>query len=195
LALDLFLNTYRVAAIAREVLDENHRTIEEQMASLRLFDLGRNCPTHAAMLLFAKDPLRWLPYAYVQFVDFPGTTMAGSPTEKRFTGDLLTLLRGLDAFVRTLPKAHPVDVPALREEDELSSQWSDCLDGKAKAFRITTAFHRVVQLAANEFKADLVLLDVGPNLGALNRCALIAADHVAVPLVPDLYSLQGLRNL
>lgn len=116
LALDLFLNTYRVAAIAREVLDENHRLVEEQMASLRLFDLGKKCPTHAAMLLFAKDPLRWLPHAYVQFLDFPGTTMEGDPTEKRFTGDLLTLLRELDAFVRTLPTARPVEASALREE-------------------------------------------------------------------------------
>lgn len=89
----------------------------------------------------------------------------------------------------------PGNLGLARVEDELSSQWSDCLDGKAKAFRITTAFHRVVQLAADEFKADVALIDVGPNLGALNRCALIAADHVAVPLVPDLYSLQGLRNL
>lgn len=89
----------------------------------------------------------------------------------------------------------PGDLALARVEDELSSQWSKCLDGNAKAFRITTAFHRVVRLAAEKFQAELVLLDVGPNLGALNRCALIAADHVVVPLVPDLYSLQGLRNL
>ena len=80
-------------------------------------------------------------------------------------------------------------------EDELSFQWSKCLDDNAKAFRITTAFNRVLQLAAAQFQADLVLLDVEPNLGALNRCALIAADYVVVPLVPDVYSLQGLRNL
>lgn len=89
----------------------------------------------------------------------------------------------------------PGDLALARVEDELSSQWSKCLDGNAKAFRITTALHTAVQLAAEKFQAELVLLDVGPNLGALNRCALIAADHVAVPLVPDLYSLQGLRNL
>ena len=116
LALDLFLNTYRVAAISRDILDENHRVVEEQMASLRVFDLAKRCPTNAAMLLFAKDPLQWLPHAYVQFLHFPGTTMDGDPTEKRFTGDLLTLLRELDAFVRTLPTVRPVEVSALREE-------------------------------------------------------------------------------
>ncbi len=63
LAQDLFLNTYRAAAIGREVLEENHGEVEAQMASLRLYDLGRHCPTHAAILLFAKDPLRWLPHA------------------------------------------------------------------------------------------------------------------------------------
>jgi len=89
----------------------------------------------------------------------------------------------------------PGDLALARVEDELSAQWSSCLSGTPKAFRITTAFHRVVQLASAQFRADLVLLDVGPNLGALNRCALIAADRVVVPLVPDLYSLQGLRNL
>ena len=76
LALDIFLGTYRVAAIARDVLEENGRPVEQQMASLRLFDLARNCPTNAAMLLFAKDPLQWLPHAYIQYVHFPGTEMA-----------------------------------------------------------------------------------------------------------------------
>ncbi|MBL9126697.1 MAG: AAA family ATPase [Verrucomicrobiales bacterium] len=89
----------------------------------------------------------------------------------------------------------PGDLALARVEDELSAQWANCLNESPKAFRITTAFHRAVRLAASRFRADLVLLDVGPNLGALNRCALIAADDVVVPLVPDLYSLQGLRNL
>jgi len=40
-----------------------------------------------------------------------------------------------------------------------------------------------------------VLIDVGPNLGAVNRSALIAAEHVVLPLAPDLFSLQGLKNL
>ena len=40
-----------------------------------------------------------------------------------------------------------------------------------------------------------MLVDVGPNLGALNRAVLVATDYVVVPLAADLYSLQGLRNL
>ena len=36
---------------------------------------------------------------------------------------------------------------------------------------------------------------MGPNLGAINRSAIIAADFVVFPLAPELFSLQGLRNL
>ncbi len=80
-------------------------------------------------------------------------------------------------------------------EDELSSQWPDCLDRKPRAFRVLSALWRVLRLAAQQTAAELVLVDVGPNLGAFNRAALVAADDVVVPLAPDLYSLQGLRNL
>jgi cellulose biosynthesis protein BcsQ len=38
-------------------------------------------------------------------------------------------------------------------------------------------------------------MDLGPNLGAINRAALIAANYIVIPLSPDLFSLQGLRNL
>jgi cellulose biosynthesis protein BcsQ len=80
-------------------------------------------------------------------------------------------------------------------EDELSSQWPDCLDRKPRAFRVISALWRSLRAAADTRGAHLVLIDVGPNLGALNRTVMVASDHVAVPLAPDLYSLQGLRNL
>jgi chromosome partitioning protein len=80
-------------------------------------------------------------------------------------------------------------------EDELSMQWPACLDRKPRAFRIISAMWHVIVTAARERNDDLILVDVGPNLGALNRSALVASDHVLIPLAPDLFSLQGLRNL
>jgi chromosome partitioning protein len=80
-------------------------------------------------------------------------------------------------------------------EDELSSQWAACVDGRPRAFRIISAMWQVIVAAARERNDDLVLVDVGPNLGALNRSALVASDRVLIPLAPDLFSLQGLRNL
>ena len=80
-------------------------------------------------------------------------------------------------------------------EDKLSDAWPKCHNRDESAFRTTTALYRAVLNAAEQIDADLVLADVGPNLGAINRSALIASDHVVVPLAPDLFSLQGLRNL
>ncbi len=80
-------------------------------------------------------------------------------------------------------------------EDDLSSEWPRCLEGKERAFRVSTAFWRVVKDAARRHRADVVLIDVGPNLGAINRAALVASSHVVMPVAPDLFSLQGLKNL
>ncbi len=80
-------------------------------------------------------------------------------------------------------------------EDDLSGVWSECLDKKERAFRITSAFWRIIQRSAEEHNADIALMDLGPNLSAINRAALIAADYIVVPLAADLCSLQGLHNL
>ena len=80
-------------------------------------------------------------------------------------------------------------------EDELSSQWPACLDRKPGAFRVLSALARILRKGAAEIDARVILVDVGPNLGAFNRAALVTADSVVVPLAPDLHSLQGLRNL
>lgn len=93
----------------------------------------------------------------------------------------------------------PGDLGLSLFEDRLAETWGRCFDDNAAnasdAFRVTTAFYRVMEQAARQRNADLVLIDVGPNLGAINRAALVSADHVVIPLVADLFSLQGLRNL
>jgi len=87
------------------------------------------------------------------------------------------------------------DLALSASEDELSGEWPGCLDRKVRSFRVISAFWRLAESAARAQEASLVLIDVGPNLGALNRAALIAADYIVIPLAPDLFSLQGLRNL
>jgi len=88
----------------------------------------------------------------------------------------------------------PGDLGLSRFEDKLSEAWPRCHNSDEGAFRTMTAFHRLIQAVAKD-RAELILIDVGPNLGAINRSALIASDHVCLPLAPDLFSLQGLKNL
>lgn len=91
----------------------------------------------------------------------------------------------------------PGDLGLAGFEDVLSAAWSDAMGSNDlyRPFRLLTAFWQVAQMAATRHQADLILADVGPNLGAINRSALIGTDHVAIPLAADLFSLQGLRNL
>jgi len=91
----------------------------------------------------------------------------------------------------------PGDVALAGFEEALSSMWPDSMSDSNlyRPFRILTAFWQVAQMAAQRVQADIILVDVGPNLGAINRSALIASDFVVIPLGADLFSLQGLRNL
>jgi cellulose biosynthesis protein BcsQ len=80
-------------------------------------------------------------------------------------------------------------------EDKLSEAWGKVGGSDPAAIRQMSAFHRIIQDAGRRTKADVSLIDVGPNLGAINRATMLAADYVVIPLAPDLFSLQGLRNL
>ena len=119
LAPGLFISAYLPAAIAPDIIDEGDRGLREQLASLRLFDYGADTPTNAAVLLFGKDPLGRIPGAWIQFVRWAGDTMGADVLEQRqFSGDLVTVLRELDAFVPTLLHARPVADSALRERTD-----------------------------------------------------------------------------
>ncbi len=87
------------------------------------------------------------------------------------------------------------DLELSRYEDELGRAWTDCADGRERGFRVVGAFATVLRQAASEIEADVALVDLGPNLGSINRAVLTACDHVVLPLAPDLFSIQGLRNV
>jgi cellulose biosynthesis protein BcsQ len=102
----------------------------------------------------------------------------------------------LQSFSRNLHLV-PGDVALAGFEETLSEAWPQSMGDKSlyRPYRILTAFWQVGQLAANRVGADLIVADVGPNLGAINRSVLIGTDYVVIPLGADLYSLQGLKNL
>lgn len=89
----------------------------------------------------------------------------------------------------------PGDIRLSEFEQYLSDAWPRANDRRADAFRTVTSLYRVIAEAARRHEADLVLIDVGPNLGAINRSTLIGAEFVITPLAADLFSIQGLRNL
>ena len=80
-------------------------------------------------------------------------------------------------------------------EDDLATVWPECANGRERAFQVTSAIWRVIQKAIDGFDADLVLIDMGTDLGSINRAIMIATDYIVMPLAADLFSVQGLKNL
>ena len=91
----------------------------------------------------------------------------------------------------------PGDVNLSGYEDALSNEWPNSMgdNNLYRPMRILSSFWQVMQIAAEKIQADIILVDIGPNLGAINRSVLVATDYVVIPLGADLFSLQGLKNL
>lgn len=77
-------------------------------------------------------------------------------------------------------------------EDTFSSSWEAFQTGDLGGARRT---HWVSQLVASARGYDIVIIDVGPSLGALNRTVLIGTDFFVTPTAADLFSLFALDNI
>ncbi len=80
-------------------------------------------------------------------------------------------------------------------EDFLGDTWTSAKGGQELAIRTQSAIFRYILWATEQIDADIAFIDLGPNLGALNRCSLTASDYFIVPIAPDLFSLKGIENL
>lgn len=99
LDLSLFTGTLLPSLQPAEVLAENHRSSAQRLAALRLLTADGSA-TAAGVLVAGKDPLEWLPGAYVQFLRVDGTDLTDPvKDEKRLDGPLLDVLRQLDELL------------------------------------------------------------------------------------------------
>ena len=57
------------------------------MVSLRLYNRHYDCPTNAALLLVGKDPRRFMPGAYVQYVSWGGLDNASQIQPAHLRGE------------------------------------------------------------------------------------------------------------
>lgn len=118
LSIDTFKLSYLPRAVSAETIEENSRAIEVQLASLRLWHPKFQCPTNAAVVVLGNDPQRFVPAAYVQYVAYDGMSQSDAVLEeRRLSGDLLTVLRGLDELARSLGRVRPLRDPTMREQD------------------------------------------------------------------------------
>jgi chromosome partitioning protein len=89
----------------------------------------------------------------------------------------------------------PGDLLLSNFEDRLGDTWNSAKGGSEADLRAQSAIYRAIQNAAEKANAQIVLIDLGPNLGALNRAVLGGTDYMVVPISPDLFSIRGTENL
>ena len=116
--INLVRSEFLPKAVASEILADDKRPLEEQLASLGFFDLRYNCPTNGCIILFGGNPGRYFPGAYVQYVRFKGVDRAGEIiNEHKFGNNLCHDLIKIDAFVETsVSQKRPIPISVLREE-------------------------------------------------------------------------------
>ncbi|WP_330271193.1 ParA family protein [Lentzea sp. NBC_00516] len=89
----------------------------------------------------------------------------------------------------------PGDIRLSEFEEIAPTGWTEAVAGNAGGFRTSTALYRLVSRLGSNINADIALLDLGPNVGALNRTAILASDGFVVPLAPDLFSISALSSV
>lgn len=115
LALGQF-DAYRREAVDAETIAANHRDIEQQLASLRMYDFERVCPTFAGILLFGKNPRFFLPGAYIQYIRLPALDLTDIPEDQaEISGDLNSVMRELELRIKSLVQTSMRRINALEE--------------------------------------------------------------------------------
>ena len=96
--LHFFEYQYLRHAIARDVLEANERSREEQMAATKMIaSIDDPTPTVLAILVLGKNPQDFLPGAYVQFLKFDGTKPVDDIVDDEdIRGSVPDVLRRLD---------------------------------------------------------------------------------------------------
>ena len=84
------------------------------------------------------------------------------------------------------------DVLISQYEEELPAAWTDSFARKSRGYDVMGALSRLVAKVAAANKVDIVLFDVGPNVGSLNRAVLLDSDFFLTPVGSDLFSLRAL---
>lgn len=89
----------------------------------------------------------------------------------------------------------PGDVLLSDYEEELPAAWTECFARRTRGYDVTTALSRVAARTAQKVRADVIIYDVGPNVGALNRAILLDCDSFITPVAADLFSLRALTTV
>lgn len=89
----------------------------------------------------------------------------------------------------------PGDIQLSLYENLLLSGYNDAAAGNLRGYSDTSAIDRYLNEVGASEKIDAFIIDTSPSLGVLNRIIFLGAEYFIVPITPDSYSVQGVKNL
>ena len=100
---ELFENSYLPASVSREVLEENQRGFRDKLAALRLCEPGPDgAPTITGLRTLGRDPVQFLPGAYIQFLRIDGSELSDPIQDhKTISGPVSRVIEQLDDVIRS----------------------------------------------------------------------------------------------
>jgi len=105
-------------------------------------------------------------------------------------------IKDIDAYeVREGLLFVPGDVLLADYEEELPAAWTGSFARKERDYDVMCALSRAVRGIAGRYEVGVVIYDVGPNVGPLNRAVILDADYFATPVAADLFSLRALATV
>ena len=89
----------------------------------------------------------------------------------------------------------PGDVLLADYEEELPDAWTRSFARNERGYDVLRALSDAVEILAAAQAADIVMYDVGPNVGPLNQVVLLDSDFFITPVAADLFSLRALSTV
>ena len=86
----------------------------------------------------------------------------------------------------------PGDPRLALTEDLLAKDWGEVKSGEIRGMKTNLVFSDLLNRLNNY---DLVLFDVSPSLGAINRSILLTSDFFVSPMSIDIFSLRAFENI
>ncbi|MBA2395391.1 MAG: putative DNA binding domain-containing protein [Ktedonobacteraceae bacterium] len=99
----LFQRVYLPSALPPDIIEQNHRTLEQQLSSMRFTSVGNTLyPTILGILVLGNDPRQFIPGSYIQFLRIDGTELTDPiKDQKEIDGPFPEQLRLLDEILET----------------------------------------------------------------------------------------------
>jgi chromosome partitioning protein len=101
-----------------------------------------------------------------------------------------------------LPKYENLDISIIPGdlflsgfETSLQTALSDARSGIKNGYFRTSALQRYINKLSLNNGYDILLIDTGPSLGLLNNVVFLMSDYFVVPMMPDSFSVRGIKNL